>query len=565
VRPRPAHLLCWLLIAVVGFLLLTPIFKVCLAGVRVEGRWELFYLANALRRPIFTTGLLTSLALASTVTSICLVGGVLLAFVTTRFDFAGKRLLGGLLFAPIILPPFVGALGLKRLLAMDGGVVNLVLMRLHLVDPAAPPNWLADHTFAMVALLEAMHLYPIMLMNAQAAIANVDPALEEAARNLGATPWQVFRRVTLPLARPGLFAGGTIVFIWSFNELGTPLMFDWAAVTPVQIFRGLQSIDMSPQPYALVLLMLALSATIYVVGKGVFGRGVDVYGAKSGRALVLRRLGPAGSAAASALLLAVIGASVLPHLCVVLLSLADTWSFTVLPASLTTAHHAEVLRNDLAFPSVVNSLKYASLSVAVDLLVGIPTAYIVVRTRAPGRRLLDTLVMLPLAVPGVVMAFGFLAMTRPGQPLALLDPKTTDPTALLVIAYSVRRLPFIVRGCSAGIQQISKTFEEAARNVGAGAVRTLARVTVPLIAPNIIASALLTFSFAMLEVSDSLILAYWQEDYPVTKAIWELGFQLYHGENVACALGVWGMLLLFTTLVVAWRLMGSRLAAVFRA
>ena len=563
-RKYHADIFCWVIIAVLGVVLLTPIYKVCVAGVRLDGEWNLFFLTNAFVREIYSRGLLLSLAVATTVTLLSLVLGVFLAYLTTKFEFRGKKVLGALLFVPIILPPFVGAIGIKKILAMDGGTISLVLQKLSIIDPASPPNLLGEHVFWMVVFLEVMHLYPIMLLNAQASIANVDPALEEAARNLGARPWQVFWRVTLPLARPGLFAGGTIVFIWSFTELGTPLMFDWSELTSVQIFRGLSSIDMRPQPYVLVLLMLLISAAVYFVGKVMFGRKIEIYGAKAGGPATIKKLGTKAAAAVTAVLLFVIGASLLPHISVILISFAEKWQFSVLPTQLTMHHHGEVLKNDMAFPAVLNSLKYSSLSVIADLLIGIPAAYIIVRTKARGKRLLDTLCMLPLAVPGIVMAFGYLAMTRPGEVFSFLDPKTADPTVLLMIAYATRRLPFVVRGCAAGIQQVSESFEEAARNLGAGTLRTVWKITLPLILANVIGSAVLVFSFAMLEVSDSLILAFWQEDFPITKAIWELSFQLMNGQNIASALGIWCMFLLLGTLLLAWRLMGRKLAAIFR-
>ena len=93
-----------------------------------------------------------------------------------------------------------------------------------------------------MVLVEALHLYPILLLNLQAALANIDPAMEQAAANLGAGRWTVFRRITLPLIRPGLFAGGTLVLIWSFTELGTPLIFDYYTITPVQVFQQITEV-----------------------------------------------------------------------------------------------------------------------------------------------------------------------------------------------------------------------------------------------------------------------------------------------------------------------------------
>src|SRR5947208_14693148 len=108
-------------------------------------------------------------------------------------------------------------------------------------------------------LIDALSLYPSLFLNATAALANLDPAMEQAAANLGASRWRIFRKITLPLMRPGLFAGGTIVLIWSFTELGTPLMFDYAHVTPVQIFNRLTQVQGNPLPYALVVVTLVTS------------------------------------------------------------------------------------------------------------------------------------------------------------------------------------------------------------------------------------------------------------------------------------------------------------------
>ncbi len=119
-----------------------------------------------------------------------------------------------------------------------------------------------------------------------------------------------------------------------------------------------------------------------------------------------------------------------------------------------------------------------------------------------------------------------------------------DPLGIIVIAYAVRRLPYVVRSVVAGLQQTSVTLDEAAQNLGASPLRALCRITLPLILANVLAGGLLAFSFAMLEVSDSLILAQRMQDFPITKAIFELYQLLGEGPFLACALGVWAMLFL---------------------
>ena len=147
----------------------------------------------------------------------------------------------------------------------------------------------------------------------------------------------------------------------------------------------------------------------------------------------------------------------------------------------------------------------------------------------------------------------------------LLTPsETIDPLVIIVIAYSVRRLPYVVRSAAAGFQQTSVTLEEAAQNLGCPPLRSLRRITIPLIAANLMAGGLLAFSFAMLEVSDSLILAQRQQDFPITKAIYELYQLLGEGRFVASALGVWAMAFLAVTIIGASLILGKKLGAIFR-
>ena len=170
------------------------------------------------------------------------------------------------------------------------------------------------------------------------------------------------------------------------------------------------------------------------------------------------------------------------------------------------------------------------------------------------------------------MAFGYVAMSLSwplgkGDPLeGLIDVVGADPNPmlLLVIAYAVRRLPYVVRSTVAGLEQTSGELEEAALNLGAGRIRAIRTIILPLIVANLLAGALLAFSFAMLEVSDSLILAQREGDYPITKAIYVLFERLGDGPYIASAMGVWAMALLAVTLVGASVLIGKKMGAIFR-
>jgi len=542
---------------------LWPISQILKGGfLNADGHFTLSYLTALLADPTYRDGLVNAFLIACATTTLALLVALPLAFISDRFVFPGKGLLGSLVLIPMILPPFVGAIGIRQIFGQYGAL-NALVIALGLRPHGWTFDWFAANQFWGIAVVEALALYPIIYLNAVAALANIDPAMEEAAQNLGCTGFRRFRRITLPLIRPGLFAGGTIVFIWSFTELGTPLIFDYARVTSVQIYYGLRDIGGNPFPYALVALMLAASIGIYALGKGLFGRAGHAMMAKATSAGGPRTLPRGPALLCTALFAGVVGVAVLPHVGVILVAFSREWYATVLPRALTLDNFRLALGHDLTVPAIANSLKFASISTVIDVLLGIAIAYVVVRSRIAGRHALDFLAMLPLAVPGLVLAFGYLAMAQEGRLFAFLNP-VRNPTILLIIAYSVRRLPYVVRAAAAGFEQTSETLEEAAQNLGCPPLRAMIRVTLPLIMANLIAGGLLAFAFAMLEVSDSLILAQKQAFYPITKAIMELFQLLGDGKFIASALGVWAMAFLGITLAGLSVLLGKKLGALFR-
>ncbi len=532
------------------------------AFVTPEGSLTLSYINELFKNPIYVEGLINSFYMGLFTTLLCLFIALPLALMANYWDFRGKELLNSLILVPLILPPFVGALGVRQFLGQSG-VFNTFLIELGLMDAKAPYDWLGEGQLFGVVLMNALHLYPIAYLNVSAALANVDPATEEAAENLGCHGIRRLFRVTLPMIMPGVFAGATIIFIWSFTELGVPLIFDFSRVTSVQIFDGIKDLSGNPFPYALVVIMLAATVFFYLLGKWLFGGSV---GASTGRAATGRTLktaSPLANLLCIGSFVLVTGFAVLPHLGVILLSVSEQWYGTLLPQNWTNLHYFDALGHPLTLSSIGNSLKYASLATAVNVILGIAIAYVVVRTKLPGRQFLDAVSMLPLAVPGLVLAFGYLSMTREGQPFHFLI-LGENPILILVIAYAVRRLPYVVRSAAAGFQQTSVTLEEAGQNLGCPPLKTLAKVTLPLIAANLIAGGLLAFSFAMLEVSDSLILAEQSQYFPITKAIYALVTSLGNGPHLASALGVWAMTFLGITIVGAGVILGKKLGALFR-
>ncbi|MGH7243105.1 MAG: ABC transporter permease [Phycisphaerales bacterium] len=563
-----------LTLGVMGCLLVYPIFLTIQGAFeKVQGEgagrgfsnFTLDHFRLLFSNPMFFRSLGNSALLAVATTTVATIIALPLALLAAQYKYPGKTFFNAAVLVPMILPPFVGAIGVRAILGREGAFNALFGTHFDILGSAK--------VWGVVGV-QALSLYPIIFLNTTAALANLDPALDEAAENLGAGWWRRFFKITLPLVRPGIFAGATIVFIWAFTELGTPLMFDFYNVTSVQIFYGLKQVETSAEPYALTLVLLASAVFMYVLGKYFFGRAGHAMYSKASRAGgEIELTGFVGFAASGAFLLVFLLA-ILPHMGVVLTSFTvpGQWYNSILPTAWTTSHYQEALTARDSFGAIVNSLKLSTAAMLISMVAGVVIAYLIVRTTIKGRALLDALCMLPLAVPGLVMAFGYVAMSLrwpfgkegPLGDFVSVLAANPNPVPLLIAAYAIRRLPYIVRSTVAGLEQTSGELEEAAMNLGASRLTAVRRVIVPLIMANLIAGGMLVFSFSMLEVSDSMLLAQQKHQYPLTKAIFAFTERLGDGVYIASAMGVWGMALLTVTLFSASILLGKKLGSIFR-
>ena len=381
-----------------------------------------------------------------------------LAIFTGRYAFTGKKWLTGFILVPMIMPPFVGAIGMRQILARNGTVDLLVVKVLsffHLVQPGT--MGVVDIMSAGligVIILETLHLYPIMYLNVAAALANVDPALEESARNMGASSWRLFRTVTMPLTMPGFFAGAIIVFVWAFTDLGTPLMFNFTSTIPVRIFDNAKAVEQNVAAFALVVLVIAVCALAFLASKWFSGRRTYYMLSKNTRGKAEIPLGWKGTTLAYAAFGFITLIAVLPHLSVVLTSVSGKWFMTMLPTEYTLRFYKDIFTKPDTLSGIKNSLFYSAGSTAFDIAIGVGLAYILARKKVVGKGALDMVAMMPLALPGFVLAFGYVAVFVGSRSMPFLDP-FINPTLLLMVSYSVRRLPFMVRSVYAGFQQVS--------------------------------------------------------------------------------------------------------------
>ena len=241
-----------------------------------------------------------------------------------------------------------------------------------------------------------------------------------------------------------------------------------------------------------------------------------------------------------------------PHLGILLMSFFKVWSFSVLPEQFTLAHYATVFGDSTQM--IWNTLLYCGVAALIDVVIGAAIAYIVLRTQIPGRQVLDHLVTVALAMPGLVLGIGYLRAFR-GVELPFDMGTLTASWLIFVIAYSVRRLPYALRSCMAALTQVHPALEEAAQNVGANRWRTIRKIVVPLMMGGLLAGFVTSFITAAAEISETILLTSRESLAPMSYGIY-LYFQSIAGRGPGAALSV-----IAVTLVALGTYLSHRLAA----
>ncbi|MCP5417796.1 MAG: iron ABC transporter permease [Chromatiaceae bacterium] len=451
-----------------------------------------------------------------------------LAYFTTRFNFGGAVLIQTLGVIPLIMPPFVGAVAMQLLFGSNGSV-----------------NLLLDEHFGFtlpfmeglngVILVESIHYFPFILTNLSASLANIDRSLEESAQNLGSSGIRLFRRIVFPLAMPGYIAGASLVFLKVFDDLGTPLLLNVNKMLAPQAYLRISSIGITDPMGYVISVMLVLFSIFSLWASFLALRGRDYASVqKGGGGLLKRDLRRWEKSGAYAVILLILAFVLAPHIGLLLLSFGTVWSFAVLPDAYTIDHYLRVFETSSQY--ITNTLLYAGLAASIDVMLGTAIAYIVWRTGLPGRKWLDYSATVALAIPGVVLGIGYLRLFH-GWQVPFSEQPLSSWWVILVIALSIRRLPYALRACVAALQQVSITLEEAAQNLGATTSRTVWRITVPLMSGGILAGFVTSFATAAVELSATLMLVGQQSDAPLAYGIYVF-MQSAAGRGPGAALGI---------------------------
>ncbi len=451
-----------------------------------------------------------------------------LAYFTMRFRFRGAVLIQTLGVLPLIMPPFVGAAAMQLLFGRSGSV-NLLLN-----------DWFGFGIPFMeglngVIFVEALHYFPFILLNLTVALANIDSAMEESAQNLGASGFRLFRRIVFPLAMPGYLAGAALVFLKVFDDVGTPLVLNVTNILAAQAYLRITSIGIDDPIGYVASVIMVITSIIALWGSTWLMRGRDyATQQRGGSTLAKRELKPWQAVLAYGWIVLVLLVVLSPHLGILLLSFSKVWSYSVVPDVYTLDNYVTVFRDSSGM--MANTLLYCGLAAGADVILGTAIAYLILRTKLAGRQWLDFAATGAIAIPGVVLGIGYLRTFKDFQ-LPFTDEPFTAFWVIIVIAYAVRRLPYALRSCTAALQQLHISLEEAAENLGASKNRTIYRVVVPLMAGGILAGFVTSFLTAAVELSATIMLVTAQSNAPMSYGIY-LYMQSIAGRGPGAALGV---------------------------
>jgi iron(III) transport system permease protein len=427
--------------------------------------------------------------------------GLPLAFLLTRFEFRGRRMLGTVATLPAALPPLVGVLAFLFLYGESGVVTRGVQRALGL---QAPP-WTLTGLWAII-FVHAYTMYVYVFLFVAAGLERYDTTLDEAAAGLGASTGFRLRRVTLPLLTPSLAGAMLLVFMSALGSFSAPYIFGGGQrVLATQILVSRLNDAMGLAYVETTVLALAAVAALWLLrwmerrrqyamaGKGRATRRIV-------RSRVARALAPVAASVVVLLL-------ILPHAMVVLVSFArdGAWTTQVLPPQYTLDNFRQLGTDARLWRPIANSVTMSLVATAANVVVCFLAAYLIVLARAPGRRLLQLLVVLPWAIPGTAIALG-LAATFDRNDALTGRLALVGTFWILPLAYFIRNVPVVTSAVEGSLRQMDPTLEDAARGLGAGWWLTMRRLILPAARPGLVAGTMLAAVAAVGEFVASVVL-----------------------------------------------------------
>lgn len=450
--------------------------------------------------PVYQTIITNTLTLGVTVGLAGTAVGFLMAFVQVKLNVPFKRFMHIVALIPVISPPFAVATAAIVLFGRNGSISRGIFGVRYDI-----------YGLDGMTLVMTLSFFTIAYLNLRGMMEALDPALDEAAVNLGASRWRVFRTVTLPMLAPGLASSFLLLFVEALADLGNPLvMAGNYEVLSTRIYVTIIGLYETTSAAVLSVILLVPSLTVFLIQRYWISRAsvVSVTGKPSGTPQTIEnpfvKWGLFAAAMAICGIILLIYGTILHGAFVQVPGVR--WDFTL--------RNFDFVINGIGGQAMQDTTTLSLIATPIAGLLGMIIAYLVVRKEFTGRFALDFGTMLGIAVPGTIIGIGYILMfnndlvvTLPLIGEVTLLPKLTGGRAVfggalaIVIVYIVRSVPAALRSGTAALSQIDPSIEEASISLGADSARTFRRITLPLIRPAFLAGLIYAFARSMTTIS----------------------------------------------------------------
>lgn len=454
------------------------------------GEFSLSNYAKFFSKKYYMTGLKNSMLICVCTTVLGVLIGIPMAYISTRFNIWGKRVINMAVVLSMLSPPFIGAYSWVLLLGRAGFITDL-LSKIGIEIGSI-------YGFRGILLVFTLKLFPYVYMYVSTALKNFDSSLEEASESLGVYGFRRIWHVTLPVIMPTILSAALIVFMTSLADFGTPMLIGEGFKTlPVMIYEKYLSEVSTNASFAstLSVLIVCCSLLVLAVQKIVIAR--KNYTMSAMRPPEVVKLSTGKRILATAVVGFVALLAVLPQITVVVTSFIKTNGPLFVKGFSLDSYRAIIGKLST---NIRNTFTFSVIAILIMMAIGLLLAYIIVRRRGKAATLLDTLVMFPYVIPGSVLGIS-LILAFNTKPVVL-----TGTVLILVVSYTIRKLPFTLRSSIATLYQIDPAIEEASISLGVPPMKTFAKTTAILMLPGMLSGAVLSFIATINELSSTIIL-----------------------------------------------------------
>jgi len=532
----------WLVIVlIVVFLLIFQVFPLMYLIFRAffsTGKLSLDAFKRVYTYPMNWSALRNTLVTAS----LSMVFGVLIAFplawLVGRTNLIGKKFFRTLFVATYMVPPYVGAMAWMRLLNPTVGSMNVFIQKIFNLS-AAPFNIYS--VGGLVWVLTGFY-YPYAFITISRAMEKMDPSLEEASRISGASPLKTLRTITLPMMLPSIVAAALLVFVAAGSCYGIPSIIGVPGQIHTVTTRIIDFVYIGSQEgltdatTLAVFLMIIANVVLYI---STFSLGKKQYITVSGKS-TRPNIVDLGKWKVPISLLVVIFALIvviIPFVTVAMTSVTVNLGKPISFDNFTWKYWERIFTRKAILGSAKNSLVMASLAATCGMIVSCMMAYLLVRTNVKGKKVPDFMITVGSGTPSVVIALA-LIMTMSGK----FGINIYNTITIMVIAYMIKYMLMGMRTVVSALTQISPSLEEASQISGAGWFKSIKDVTLPLIAPSVVAGWFLIFMPCFYELTMSTLL---YSNNTKTLGYELYTYQTYHSQQTASALATAILLMVF--------------------